>query len=126
MYDVFSHLVNGLVLDKPLKIRECNIKKIEEKLTNSDLKTEISQLRNSHWFQYINAFINTAKHRGLVQHAFQVSLVDEASGIRLASFEYDASKFPSYSVDELLKGVLEVKNRIVECGRLLNRHVIDD
>jgi len=128
MYDIFSHLVNKLIINENdrLDIGDCDIKRIENVLASSDLKTKLGQLLSSHWFRYIDAFVNTAKHRGLVQHKFQVSFINEDSGIRLAPFEYRRREFPSYSVDELLKGVLEVKNHIVECGRLLNSHVIDD
>lgn len=124
MFDVFSHLVNGLVLGNAISVRDCTIKSVAERLPDSQLKTELKTLLKHHWFRYVDGFINTAKHRGLVQHAFQVSFVGEKAGVHLAGFEYKGTKFPPYSVDELLAGVLEVKNRIVDCGRSLNRHVI--
>lgn len=124
MYDIFSHLVDVLILNEKIGIKNCDIKKIEKALPSSGLKTELRKLLNSKWFKYIDAFINTAKHRGLVQHEFRISFVDETSGIRLAPFKYDKKEFDTYSTKELLKGVLEVKNRIAVCGQILNTQVI--
>lgn len=125
MFDVFSHLVNGLVLGNAMTVRDCTIKSVTKRLPSCTLEQELQSLLDSQWFKYVEGFLNTAKHRGLVQHVFQVSLVHAQAGIRLSGFEYEGTTFRAYSVEELLVGVLEVKNRVVHCGRIINEHVIE-
>lgn len=126
IFDVFSHLVNGLLLGGRLSAKQCNIEAAAGMLEHSALKRALEDLLNSYWFSYVKSFVNTAKHRRLVQHGLHVSFVDSDAGIRISAFEYEGSSFPSYSVEELLAGVLDAKNRIVDCGRALNARVITD
>jgi hypothetical protein len=122
MYDIFAQLVNRLVLNSSLSDRDCDIWKVYEELDASDLRTQIGQLLDSDWFGYVSAFVNTIKHRSLVQHNFRVSFEDNVAGIILGAFEFKSRSHPSYSATEALEGVTEVKNRIVVCGRVLNAH----
>lgn len=124
MFDIFSHLVNGLMMEKVIPVRYCTLKKVAKRLPVCPLKSELQSLLENKWFKYVDGFLNTAKHRGLVQHSFHVSFIDASAGIRLAGFEYEGITHPQYSADELLRGVLEVKNKIVDCGMLLNDAVI--
>ena len=119
MFDMFQ-LVNGLVLNPAIPVERCDIWKVHEALASSDLREEIGQLLESAWFSYVSGFVNTIKHRRLVQHSFTVSFEDNVAGIRIGAFEYRGKSHPPYSVNEVLHGVLDVKNRIVGCGRALN------
>ena len=83
-------------------------------------------LIDSEWFGYVSAFVNTAKHRYLVRHGFHVSLETGEASIRLEGFEYRGVQYPPYSADDVLKGVIEVKNAVVDCGKLLNQQVLGD
>jgi hypothetical protein len=120
MFDMFAQLVNGLVLNSSIPVDRCDIWKVHKALAASDLKAQIEQLLDSAWFDYTSAFVNTIKHRRLVQHSFTVSFEDNVAGIRIGAFEYEGTPYPRYSVNEVLHGVLDVKNRIVGCGRALN------
>lgn len=120
LFDVFSHLVNGLLLNGSLPLKRCDIKLVTESLPESPLKGALEELLASFWFNYISAFVNTAKHRSLVRHSFHVSFVGEGAGIRIEAFAYNGDNYPAYSIEELLQGILEVKNKIVDCGRALN------
>jgi hypothetical protein len=123
MWDVFAFLVNDVALGSRLEERECNIFSVRDALPKSKLKSSLGDLTSSEWFRYVNAFVNTAKHRNLVPQSFRVSFEDDKVGIRIEAFEYNGKPFPSYWIRELLHGVLDVKNRLVDCGRSLDEHV---
>lgn len=122
LYDIFAQLVNRLVLKSALLVDACNIWKVHERLDASDLKTQIGDLLESNWFGYVSAFVNTSKHRWLVRHSFATRFDESVAGIQLGAFEYHGRQYPAYWANEVLTGVLEVKNRIVSCGRILNVH----
>lgn len=124
MFDVFAFLVNSLLLKGSVPERECSIQLVVKKLQPSPLKRELDALLNSRWFGYVSAFDNVAKHRMLVSHSFHVGIEEPYTGIRVGSFEYEGKTYPSYKVREFLEGVLEVKNKIVDCGAILNNQVV--
>ena len=121
IFDIFAHLANGLLLEPPIPLHLCDVVKVQSALPESELKSQLGDLLGSDWFNYVVGFVNTTKHRRLVQHQFSVSFEHGMSGIRLGSFEYKGRAFPSYWGTEVLQGALEVKNRIVDCGRALNQ-----
>lgn len=121
IFDIFSHLVNGLLLGSSIPTHVCDIAKAKEALPQSELKDHISSLLASDWYNYVVGFINTTKHRRFVPHQFSVSFESDAAGIKLESFEYNGRQFPAYWGTEVLQGVLAVKNSVVACGRALNR-----
>ncbi len=126
LVDVFAFLVNALVLGSRIPATRCDIRSVSAVLPNSPMAARLNQLLNSHWFNYVSAFVNTAKHRHLVPHGFWVELELGAAGIRLEGFEYNDVSYPAYSVEDLLHGVIEVRNSVVDCGKLLNQEVLGD
>jgi hypothetical protein len=124
LFDVFAFLLNGLLLDDRLSADKCNIHSVTKELPACALRSRLESLLNSYWFCYVAAFGNTAKHRRLVPHAFWMSFESGKATIRLDGFEYKGKAFALCSEDELLRGTLEVKNAIVDCGRLLNAHLM--
>jgi hypothetical protein len=122
--DIFSHLINDLLLCSSLQPHICDIVKDHDALPDCDLKDHLGRLLTSYWFNYVSGFINTTKHRRLVPHKFSVSFLSGAAGIQLGAFEYKGTEFPVYTSTEVLQGVLDVKNAIVGCGRALNRMCI--
>ncbi|MGQ0696822.1 MAG: hypothetical protein ACT4PZ_01135 [Panacagrimonas sp.] len=124
LFEVFSHLINGLLLNNALSRGDCDIVKATGKLPPSPLKEALDELLDSHWFRYVKAFDNTAKHRSLVRHGFHVSFEDGVAAVRIDGFEFKGKSFPRYKAEAFLTGVLEVKNKVVDCGRSLNDEVI--
>jgi hypothetical protein len=120
MFDIFGQLVNGLLLHPPMPIGKCDIRKVEESMPNSELKTEIAKVLLSHWFNYVSGFINTTKHRRLVQHRFSISFEENVAGIQIGAFDYNGREYPQYWGPEVLHGVLDFENSIIDCGRTLN------
>ena len=124
IFDIFSHLVNDLLLGSSLRPHLCDIVTAHDALPQSGLKDQLGQLLASHWFKYVVGFVNTTKHRKLVKHQFSVSFLSGASAVQLAAFEFKGTEFPTYTTTEVLQGVLEVKNSLIGCGQTLNRMCI--
>ncbi len=120
IWDLFAQLLNALVLSQPLAIDVCDIGRVAKALPPSPLSEAVDRATASYWYSYVMAFTNTTKHRRLVQHLVSVSFEHQRSGIKLAAFQYNQRSFPAYWDTEVLEGAIEVKNAIVECGRLLN------
>jgi len=120
LLDVFAFLVNGLLLGTCIPASKCDIRSVAVALPDSPLKRRLQELLGSTWFAYLSAFVNTAKHRQLVPHAFWVSFESADVGIRLDGFEYNGVAYSSLSVDDLLRGIIEVQRAVVDSGKLLN------
>lgn len=118
LWDVFAQLINTLVLIKPLAVSSCDISRVAPLMPPSSLKEKLEELLQSHWYTYVTAFINTTKHRQLVQHIMTFS--ENRAGIQIGSFTYNSKSFKAYWGHEVLEGAIEVKNAIIQCGRLLN------
>lgn len=86
-----------------------------------ELKEMLGVLLKSHWFKYTEAFINTTKHRNLVEHSVSVSFEENKAGVQLGEFKYQSASYPKYWAQEILAGLVDVKNDLVACGRALNR-----
>lgn len=120
IYDVFSQLLNHLLLSGELSERACSIVSVEKLLPRSDVKQILTDLLSSQWFAYVSAFINTAKHRRLVGQLFHVSFESPSARVEVPAFAYEGQSFASHTLEEILRGVVDVKNAVVHCGRALN------
>jgi hypothetical protein len=125
LWDVFAQLVNALALVEPLAVNSCDISSVVTVMPASPLKARLEGLLKSHWYTYVAAFINTTKHRRLVQHMMTVSMEEDRAGIRIGGFTYGTKSFKTYWGHEVLEGAIEVKNTIIECGRLLNASYVN-
>lgn len=124
LWDLFAQLLNSTILQTSIPINACDIAKVAAALPNSPLQVRVNELLSSHWYRYVSAFINTTKHRQLVQHMPSVSFVEDRAGIRVGAFKYGATTFDAYWGTQVLEGAIEVRNGIVACGRLLNLAVL--
>jgi hypothetical protein len=123
MWDHFAQLLNVVILKAAIPISDCDICKVAERLPESELRDHVSSVLSSYWYSYVVAFVNTAKHRRLVEHAFSVSFEENRAGVKVGAFSYRAKSFPAHWGTEVLGGVIEVKNQVIGAGRLLNRAV---
>jgi len=120
IHDIFSQIANSLILETPMEVAKCDIKKLSLKLGESELKSHIDIMLGSESFIYIDSFVNTIKHRDLVKSQATLDLREQRSGIRFSSFEYRGKRFPALWAIQVLENALEVKNNIVKSGKLLN------
>lgn len=123
VWDIYAQLLNRLIVTPALSVEDCDIGRVASLLPASALRERLNRLLASHWYRYVSAFINTTKHRQLVEHMTAVSFEEGRSGIRVGAFQYRKSTFPAYWDTEVLEGVIEVKNAVIDCGRFLNAHL---
>lgn len=121
-FDIFAQLINGLLLSEPLSVSKCDILRVHDLMSPSVLQERMSRLLTSYWYRYIAGFINTAKHRKLVKHAFSVSFRDNAAGVKVGAFEYGGRNYPECWGVDVLRGAVEAHNALVSCGCALNDH----
>lgn len=126
MFDIFAQLVNGLILRNKFEIGKCDLCKVTDRLESSDLKNHLFELRQSFWFRYVQAFVNTIKHRRLMTHRFSVNIEAGIASFYVDGFSYKDEKFKKYSDKEILQGTLDVNKRIVDCGNALNLELIKE
>ena len=124
--EVFAQLLNCVVLPSSIPIPHCTLKKVVARLPDGELRVKLQELVTSYWFSYLSAFINTVKHRQLVQHQISISFVENVIGIKVGSFEYGGETYQAYWANDFLQGVIEVKNAVIESGRLLNGTLLPD
>lgn len=121
IHDLFAQLINSLLLSNPIAIHHCDVHKVTQKIEDIELKKAMSSLLDSYEFQYVNAFVNTIKHRNLVDFGASVSLVENKSGVQFKSFKFNDILYEKMWVEDVLILILEVKNTVVTAGPLLNK-----
>lgn len=123
IYDIFAQLLNSLILDNRYSLKQCDIKKVRRALEEGEMKKQLNGLLDSTEFEYVDGFVNTAKHRHLVQQITTLDFESNKVGVKFAGFSYN-KYFPALWSDEVLVLALHVKNQIVEAGILLNKQNI--
>lgn len=128
--DIFSQLVNSLVMVKPLTEKECTFGLVASRIPDSALKQGMVDLNSSYWFRYLAAFSNISKHRRLLQSKPSVSFEEGVSGVRVEPFSYTLSAkegeidFRQCWGHQLLEETFNVYRRILELGIELNSQLI--
>ncbi|WP_461521269.1 hypothetical protein [Porticoccus sp.] len=125
IFDVFAFLVNKLLLNSLIPEDKCYLDPVLKKLPDSELKNELNALKNSSSYSYVVAFVNTSKHRYLIDQPYVLNIPEGRVGIRISRFEYKGESFPEYWIEEALELVLAAKNRIIACGNALNAAVLE-
>lgn len=93
--DIVCQIINKAVLKSQLDEGEVSMKTIIRELqkdnSKKDIETALEQLRDSHEFKYISAFVNTIKHRRLLDTDYYGEFGQGKSntmGVRFLSFQY--------------------------------------
>jgi len=123
MVDVFSQLVNQILLCGKIPEDKCDLYWLLNALPEGNFRAKVETLKASHWFSYLHAFINTIKHRQLVNHQASMSFECEKFGIKVGAFQYRGITYPAYWGSEVLEGLVGVKNTIIELGIALNHEI---
>ncbi len=123
IHDIFAQLANCLILQDAIEVVSCDIYRVKDKLDSGPLKQHLELLLLSPEYRYINAMVNTIKHRNLVPFGAQVSMESGDAGVRFQSFEYKDEPYPKLWAEEVLEYSLYVKNSVVIAGALLKEHV---
>ncbi|WP_377477737.1 MAG: hypothetical protein P2A85_04195 [Microcoleus anatoxicus] len=120
--DVLAQIINEIVLkpllpcDQHISSEKVDINKVKTKLVRltldvvkdkyiSQIIDSIENLSNSSEFLYISAFVNTIKHRRLLNTNFHLQ-VDRGClievGFKLEEFDYKGSHFPEMSCSSIV------------------------
>ncbi len=93
--DIICQIINQAVLKSQFDEGEVSIKKIIGELqkdnSKKDIENALEQLRDSDEFKYISAFVNTIKHRRLLDTDYYGEFGQGKSntmGVRFLSFQY--------------------------------------
>ncbi len=120
IFDIFAQLLNCLVLSDAIPVHSCNLIRATDKLKQSFLKIHLRELQESKEYSYVNAMVNTIKHRNLVLFGAQVSLVTDEAGVQFQSFQYDNKNYPALWSEQVLQHASVVMNSVISAGQLLN------
>ncbi|MCS0272965.1 hypothetical protein, partial [Vibrio alginolyticus] len=120
MYDILAQLLNALLVHEPIAVHLCDICRVCEALPDGNVRTELEKILASFEYQYVNSFVNTIKHRNLVQFNRQLDLREGRTSIRIKPFSYSGNFYEQKWAIDVLKYGLDVKNQLIEVGRLLN------
>ena len=122
-FDIFAQLINRIVLSGELTIRECDFNKVVKKMSASPLKSHLLEVKASEEYLYLNAWVNTVKHRNLVMPNTQASYITDDAGVYFNSFEFNEKEYPALWAKELVEKILILRKRVIQTGKLLNENV---
>lgn len=121
--DIFANLIDALLLDRKVGVEHCDIRRVRDRLPDCAFKAKLSEVMSSDWFKYVNAFINTTKHRQLIRQSSTVSFEQDRVGIHVDEFKYGGQDFPAFWATDVLEGVSDLANQIVALGKAFNETV---
>lgn len=124
IYDVFSQLVRGCLLESVVSVESCNIHIVRDQLPQCELRKCLDGLLNSDGFKYVNDFANLSKHRSMISFDASINFVENRVGVRFKSFEYRNRKHPEMWSSDVLELVLQTKNIIIDAGNALNKQLM--
>ena len=145
--DVLAHVINVIVL-KPLQNkpdylghRQISIHNVKNKLSSlgsldtvrnqyiAEIIREIHKLIDSAEFKYIAAFVNTIKHRSLLDTEFALTVQSVQSGslmdvgYRLDPFDYEGNNFPQTRCKVVAMDYREkVIDLVLDVGNSINNY----
>ncbi|WP_159813712.1 hypothetical protein [Pseudomonas sp. 18058] len=128
--DIFSQLVNSLVMKAPMLEKDCTFGKVAKDIPESALKQGMLDLNSSYWFRYLAAFSNISKHRRLIQSKPSVNFEENMSGLKVEVFSFQLSyKEPETDFSQcwghdLLEETYNVYRQILMLGQKLNNQII--
>lgn len=123
MFDVFSHLVNALLLNSKLSERSCSVEGVTKQLPPCELKVQLETLIDGYWYRYLVAFINTSKHRTLIPQHYRFNTEEKRGGIFVRKFHYNKADYDQQWAYEVLTATHELKNALPALGRTLNKEL---
>lgn len=126
MADIMAQIVNRVVLKNLLKEGKVNINGVAKEVKNKKVKRVIKNLIEDTYFEYVKAFVNTTKHRYLVdrEYAFEMRKGWYTQGIRFKGFNYKGKTYDKVWVKDLVtKYKQKIINRIIQIGNALNKYL---
>lgn len=125
-------IVHALNLNNTSKLDEkSGIKKVIDHFTQKQLYPELlDAINNLVWsqeFLYLEAYVNTTKHRTLIENYFKLNLEstnEQQYGIELSDFSFKGEYFPSKYADDFTGEIyMKITDGIRNVGSVLNKTV---
>jgi hypothetical protein len=129
--DILAQVINKAALGSALAERAVSIKTVNAKLKaiggTAALTVAIDRFVASPEFDYVNALVNSTKHRRIIKSQFRITMGQaqpNRAGLQLAAFTYDAKSFPEIWVEDLI-GTYEpaIRDYITDIGIELNKYI---
>jgi len=122
MWEQFAQLVNYLLLDRKFSDSEVSLHRVVLEIATisdyEDLKQDLKELKASNWYKYVSSFSNVMKHRNLIEMSFNIS--HQWDGFTFSAFKYGGQTYNKTDSQELLEGIIDLCNRLIDCGNSLN------
>jgi hypothetical protein len=126
MADVLAQIINVVVLGGRFSEADVTMRKVRQQLGNlaPDVAASIQQLIDSEEFKYTNGFVNTIKHRRLLDTELSVEVGRGIKmGLRFQPFTYGQS-FPSMWTSDIVENIIpRVIDNINAIGNALNDYL---
>ena len=131
MADILAQIVNKSVLKKPLPETQVTLSKVCEDLKKqmdaSNVMSKVVALQTSKEFDYLNAFVNTIKHRRLLDTEWSAEYGKDTrneEGIRFKAFIYKGRSYSTIWASDILDGYKKrIADLICAVGNAVNDYL---
>jgi len=131
MLDVLSQIVNLTLLQPPLSEAEASLHKVIRKLGEQNrapqVATELESLRDCYAAEYLDAFVNTIKHRHLLDTDFRAEFGEgtrNEQGVRFKAFTRNGTPYPVVWASEILDRYRQnITEGICAVGKAINDYL---
>lgn len=132
MFDIMGQILNRSLLSRRLKVEGVTLPKVNTKLKDAldcdNITGKIDDFLNSEEANYLTAFVNTIKHRQLINtkwyEEFNFEKDSYVNELRFKKFEYKKKTYQELRVETLVVSYRkEVIKGIVEIGREINNYL---
>jgi len=131
MADILAQIVNKAVLKTPLSEAQVSLGKVCEELKRRNcapiIVSKIESLQNSKEFEYLNAFVNTIKHRHLLDTDYRAEFGNgtrNEEGIRFKAFTYKGRSYSTVWASDILDGYKKrIADLICAVGNAVNDYL---
>ena len=133
MANSLSQVVNITLVNKPLSIGRVSLDEMI-RILNGENKTKafaqkLKHLRSSKQFRYIEAFVNTIKHRNLLTCSFRAEAgIDSRndSGVVVAAFEYRSRHYSAKWIKDIFDDCRYMLKEYVSIGYEINKSLQEE
>lgn len=131
MADILAQIVNKAVLKTPLSEAQVSLGRVCKELKRRNcapiVVSKIESLQNSKEFEYLNAFVNTMKHRHLLDTNYRAEFGNgtrNEEGIRFKAFKYRGRSYSTVWGRDILDGYKKrIANLICAVGNAVNDYL---
>ena len=125
MCDIFSQVVNALMVVNKAKRAKCGMKAIRwRNFKNENVKTAVNELIDSYEFRYIDALTNTYKHHELVRSVISNTPERDYNVMVIESFKRGKDWYKKTEATMVLEIMTDLATRIVKIGIMINKELV--